>query len=67
MTKPFATRSTEDLADTAQHGTGRDERLVLALPKGRILKAVATPIRHTGMTHARDCLGGDSRKLRFPT
>ena len=67
MTKPFADRPTEDLPGTAQHGTGRDERLVLALPKGRILKAVAPLIGHTGMAPARECLEGDSRKLRFST
>lgn len=48
-------------------GTEDNGRIVLALPKGRILKAVSPFMSGTGMAPAPECLGGDSRKLRFPT
>jgi len=41
--------------------------LVLALPKGRILKAMAPLLAHTGIEPAADCLDEGSRRLRFPT
>ncbi|MCQ8240574.1 ATP phosphoribosyltransferase [Rhizosaccharibacter radicis] len=41
--------------------------IVLALPKGRILDAVAPILRAAGIVPAPDCLDGDSRRLRFPT
>ncbi|GAN55481.1 ATP phosphoribosyltransferase [Tanticharoenia sakaeratensis] len=44
-----------------------DAPLVLALPKGRILKALAPVLKHTGLSPSADCLDESSRKLRFPT
>ena len=41
--------------------------LVLALPKGRILREAAALLRATGVDPAPDCLDEDSRRLRFPT
>jgi len=41
--------------------------LVLALPKGRILKAMAPVLARTGIEPAPDCLDEGSRRLRFPT
>ena len=39
----------------------------MALPKGRILKAIIPLMTHTGMAPPPECLGGGSRKLSFPT
>ncbi|GBQ28854.1 ATP phosphoribosyltransferase [Gluconacetobacter azotocaptans] len=44
-----------------------DTPLVLALPKGRILKAAAPLLAGAGITPAADCLDEGSRRLRFPT
>jgi ATP phosphoribosyltransferase len=44
-----------------------DAPLVLALPKGRILKDVAPLLGRAGITPAPDYLDEDSRRLRFPT
>ncbi|GBQ05049.1 ATP phosphoribosyltransferase [Saccharibacter floricola] len=41
--------------------------LILALPKGRILKALRPVLEHTGFEPAPDCLDESSRRLRFPT
>lgn len=41
--------------------------LILALPKGRILKALRPVLSHTGLDPAPDCLDESSRRLRFPT
>jgi ATP phosphoribosyltransferase len=41
--------------------------LVLALPKGRILKAMAPLLARAGIAPAPDCLDEGSRRLRFPT
>ncbi|QDH15108.1 ATP phosphoribosyltransferase [Oecophyllibacter saccharovorans] len=41
--------------------------LVLALPKGRILKALRPVLARTGLEPAPDCLDESSRRLRFPT
>ena len=41
--------------------------LVLALPKGRILREAAALLCATGVDPAPDCLEEDSRRLRFPT
>ena len=42
-------------------------RLVIAIPKGRILKAVTPLIIRSGMAPPPECLEGNSRQLRFPT
>lgn len=44
-----------------------DAPLVLALPKGRILKDVVPLLARAGITPAPDYLDEDSRRLRFPT
>ena len=41
--------------------------LVLALPKGRILKEAAVLLAAAGIVPAADCLDEDSRRLRFET
>lgn len=41
--------------------------LVLALPKGRILKELAPLLSRAGIIPARDFTDEDSRRLRFPT
>jgi ATP phosphoribosyltransferase len=41
--------------------------LVLALPKGRILKELAPLLQRAGLEPAPDYLDEDSRRLRFPT
>lgn len=48
-------------------GAGHNGQMVLALPKGRILKAVTPLMAGTGMAPSADCLGDSSRKLRFST
>lgn len=47
--------------------TQANSPLILALPKGRILKALRPVLRHTGFEPAQDCLDESSRRLRFPT
>ena len=42
-------------------------QLVLALPKGRILRECAPLLAAAGVVPAPDCLDEDSRRLRFPT
>ncbi|MCX8133194.1 MAG: ATP phosphoribosyltransferase [Roseococcus sp.] len=49
------------LATTAATG------LVLALPKGRILKELAPLLARAGIVPAPDLMDEDSRRLRFPT
>ncbi len=44
-----------------------DAPLVLALPKGRILREAVSLLRATGVDPAADCLDEDSRRLRFAT
>lgn len=44
-----------------------DTKLVLALPKGRILKAASPLLAGAGILPAADCLDEGSRRLRFPT
>ena len=46
---------------------GTVEPLVLALPKGRILKELAPVLARAGLTPAPDCADEDSRRLRFET
>ena len=46
---------------------GTTEPLVLALPKGRILKELAPLLARAGLTPAPDCADEDSRRLRFET
>jgi len=41
--------------------------LVLALPKGRILKELMPVLKRAGLTPAADCADEDSRRLRFET
>jgi len=41
--------------------------LILALPKGRILKALRPVLADANLLPASDCLDEDSRRLRFPT
>ncbi|AQS88687.1 ATP phosphoribosyltransferase [Neoasaia chiangmaiensis NBRC 101099] len=41
--------------------------LILALPKGRILKALKPVLDRAGLMPDPGCLDGDSRALRFPT
>jgi ATP phosphoribosyltransferase len=45
----------------------QDTKLVLALPKGRILKAASPLLAGAGLMPAADCLDEGSRRLRFPT
>ena len=46
---------------------GQTSPLVLALPKGRILKECAPLLARAGIQPAADYLDEDSRRLRFPT
>ncbi|MBC7433428.1 MAG: ATP phosphoribosyltransferase [Rubritepida sp.] len=46
---------------------GTVEPLVLALPKGRILKELAPVLARAGLTPSPDCADEDSRRLRFET
>ena len=41
--------------------------VILALPKGRILKEVGPVLAHAGTAPAADCMDEDSRRLRFET
>ncbi len=45
----------------------RDETVVLALPKGRILTDLAPLLARAGIEPAPDYIDEDSRRLRFPT
>ncbi|MFS8368793.1 ATP phosphoribosyltransferase [Acetobacter indonesiensis] len=56
-----------DLQTVRSSGTETRGPLVLALPKGRILKAVTPLLAQSGCAPSDDCLGDNSRKLRFPT
>ncbi|AQS85131.1 MAG: ATP phosphoribosyltransferase [Acetobacter aceti] len=44
-----------------------DDRLVLALPKGRILKSAGPLLKKAGIIPSSDCLDESSRRLRFTT
>ena len=55
----------QPLASPALLGTATP--LVLALPKGRILKELAPVLARAGLTPAPDCADEDSRRLRFET
>ncbi len=55
----------QPLASPALLGT--TQPLVLALPKGRILKELAPVLARAGLTPAPDCADEDSRRLRFET
>jgi len=44
-----------------------DRHLVLALPKGRILRECGVLLREVGIVPAADCMDEDSRRLRFET
>ncbi len=44
-----------------------DRHMVLALPKGRILKECGPLLADVGLVPAADCLDEDSRRLRFET
>jgi ATP phosphoribosyltransferase len=55
------------LTTTAALASEVSAPLVLALPKGRILQAVAPLLEAAGILPSADCLEGDSRRLRFPT
>lgn len=59
MTAPFQDTTTSEMSP--------DTKLVLALPKGRILKAAAPLLAGAGILPASDCLDEGSRRLRFPT
>lgn len=51
-----------------QTDIGKDHPpLVLALPKGRILKALLPVLERTGIAPDPDCLAESSRRLRFST
>lgn len=63
MTVPQPNQQNQRLPGTEETHTP----LVLALPKGRILKAVAPLLQQSGLAPSDDCLGESSRKLRFPT
>jgi ATP phosphoribosyltransferase len=41
--------------------------VILALPKGRILKELGPVLAHAGITPAADCMDEGSRRLRFET
>ena len=58
MTAPFSTASLQPDAGVP---------LILALPKGRILKDCAPLLARAGVVPAADYLDEDSRRLRFPT
>lgn len=47
--------------------SGWEESLILALPKGRILRALRPVLACSGLEPAPDCLDESSRRLRFPT
>ncbi|HZH27666.1 MAG TPA: ATP phosphoribosyltransferase [Azospirillaceae bacterium] len=53
--------------DTAKATPGRNEPLVLALPKGRILKELRPILARAGIVPEPDFDDGDSRKLQFAT
>ncbi|GEN58960.1 ATP phosphoribosyltransferase [Acetobacter nitrogenifigens DSM 23921 = NBRC 105050] len=63
---PATTPASGDV-DHGRHGDHADDMLILALPKGRILKSVAPLLARAGIEPAADCLQEDSRRLRFPT
>lgn len=54
-------------APAACGGRAADAPLVLALPKGRILKELAPLLARAGIDPAPDYADEDSRRLRFPT
>jgi ATP phosphoribosyltransferase len=54
-------------ADATRRLRDPDAPLVLALPKGRILKELAPLLERAGVEPAPDYLDEDSRRLRFPT
>lgn len=54
-------------APAALGGRAADTPLVLALPKGRILKELAPLLERAGIAPAADYADEDSRRLRFPT
>lgn len=54
-------------APAALGGRAADAPLVLALPKGRILKELAPLLARAGIDPAPDYADEDSRRLRFPT
>jgi ATP phosphoribosyltransferase len=60
VTVPLPAAATHRLRDP-------DAPLVLALPKGRILKELAPLLERAGLQPAPDYLDEDSRRLRFPT
>ncbi|BCI66728.1 ATP phosphoribosyltransferase [Acetobacter aceti NRIC 0242] len=54
--------------DETTHATHHpDDRLVLALPKGRILKSAGPLLKKAGIIPSSDCLDESSRRLRFST
>ncbi|MDR6183331.1 ATP phosphoribosyltransferase [Asaia bogorensis] len=53
--------------DNAQHAPLNDAPLVLALPKGRILKALGPVLERTGLFQDGSAIGEGTRSLRFPT
>ncbi|AFW00746.1 ATP phosphoribosyltransferase [Gluconobacter oxydans] len=59
------------LMTAPQTGTDTSDRsgspMILALPKGRILKALAPVLKRTGIEPDADCLEESSRRLRFGT
>ena len=55
------------LSSAAALAPHADTPLVLALPKGRILRECAPLLAAAGIVPAADCLDEESRRLRFPT
>ena len=55
------------VAATGQAGTNTTTKLIIALPKGRILSECGPLLAHAGITPASDYTDEDSRRLRFPT
>ncbi|MBV1836666.1 ATP phosphoribosyltransferase [Acetobacter estunensis] len=54
-------------AGTPHHGGAADGKLILALPKGRILKSAKPLLARAGIVPSSDCLDESSRRLRFDT
>lgn len=57
--------SSDATTHTAQHPV--HDKLILALPKGRILKSAGPLLEKAGIVPSPDCLDESSRRLRFST
>lgn len=62
-----ATSHMETGAGEGHHAVEAATPLVIALPKGRILKGAAPLLARAGIVPASDCLDESSRRLRFGT